>query len=103
MTIVQLYEQIKQGMIRAGRLFPNFVMTIGKTFTSRLRTSSFIEVHLLYGLISHCISVYASKSHLRQFLSMVNVNLLIRKGFEIVYEVVAQTPIKPTGKFNVCI
>ena len=78
-------------------------MTIGKTFTSRLRTSSFIEVHLLYGLISHCISVYASKSHLRQFLSMIHVILLIRKGFEIVYGVVAQTLVKRTVKFNVSI
>ena len=73
----------------AGRLFPNFGMTIGETFTSTLLTSSLIEVYLLYGLISHCISVYASTTHLRKFLSMVHVNLLIRKGIEIVYGVVA--------------
>ena len=64
-------------------------MTIGETFTSTLRTSSFIEVYLLYGIISHCISVYASKSHLQHFLSTVHINLLIRKGIEIVYGVVA--------------
>ena len=86
-------------MIRAGRRFPNFGLVIGKTFTSRLRTLSLFKVHLLYGLISDFLNVNAPMSHLQQFLSMVHVNILIRKGFEIVYGVVAQTLLKPKVKY----